>query len=516
MIKPRPYQSKAVAATFRYLIDNPDKHPVIGAPTGSGKSIIIAMIIEKTLLKWPNTHILIISHVKEIVDQNAKAITKLLPNITVGLYSSGLGVKDRQQVTVAGIQSIYRKSDEFKDYGLVIIDEAHTIPLSGSGMYRTFFNGIGRARYIGLTATPYRLGGGYIYGKDRLFDDLSYDLTSSENFKKLTSDGYLSKLKSIGTEIELKTDRDIRTQNGDFKITDLSHKFDRQPITDAAIAEVIKHGADYKKWLIFAIDIDHAEHIAETLIRNNIMTQVVHSKMDDDRDAIIRKYKAGKYKAMVNVNVLTTGFDDPEIDLIVLLRPTKSPVLHVQMIGRGLRIAPNKPHCLVMDFGGNIDRLGPIDCVDVREKRKGKGGDPITKRCPVCNTIHHPAVRICEFCDHEFEFKHGLNNASGKSVVTDDSRWFIIRSVQYHISTKPNRPDSLLVTYQCGLTFFKEWVNPEHPGYAGHMGRHWLKFRGLEVTTTKEAFEQSRKIKVPKRIKVNQRGKYPQIDDYEF
>jgi len=387
--------------------------------------------------------------------------------------------------------------------------------MDGNGMYRTFLNGVGKAKYLGLSATLFRLGGGYIYGPDKLFTGIAYDLTGKKHMRQLIKDGFLSKLKTIATQIELDT-TEIRTQAGDFKIDDMLHKFDRQPITDGAIAEIIKHGQDYKKWLIFAIDIEHAEHIAETLIRNDIMANVVHSKMEEDRDSVIRKFKNGHYRALVNVNILTTGFDDPEIDLIALLRPTKSPVLHVQMIGRGLRIAPDKEHCLVLDFGGNTNRLGPIDDVLVKVRRKGAGGDPITKTCPVCDAIHHAAVRVCEFCGHKFQFKHGLQDSSGNSVVTEDTRWFKVDDVKYSISTKPNRPDSLLVIYVCGLRQFKEWRNFDHGGYSRHVAKHWISYRGGEANTVKEAFDQSHELAKPKRIKVNASGRYPSIDDYEF
>lgn len=515
MIRLRPYQKEAIKSPFDFWKENPDGHPVIGAPTGAGKSFIIAGIIERTLRKWRGVHILVISHSKEIVEQDAKAI-ETLTNRKVGVYSAGIGRREKEQITVAGIQSIYRRADEFQDYKFIIIDECHAIPIEGSGMYRTFLSSLNNSKYLGLSATLFRLGGGMIYGKDRLFTGIAYDLTSAKHFKQLVKDGYISKLKTIATQIEFETKK-IRTQSGDFKVSDMANKFDKGPITEGAIKEIIKHGQGYKKWLIFAIDIEHSEHIAETLIRNNISANVIHSKMEDDRDIIIRKFKRGTYRALVNVNVLTTGFDDPEIDLIALLRPTKSPVLHVQMIGRGLRIAPEKEHCLVMDFGGNTERLGPIDNVEVKVKKKGAGGgDPITKRCPQCDAIHHPAVRTCEFCNHKFEFKHGLKNSSGTSVVSEDIRWFTVDEIFYEISSKFNRPDSLLVKYKCGLRVFKEWVNLEHPGYAGHMGKHWMKFRGLEPTTTKEAFEHQQDLAVPKKIKINLRGKYPSIDDYEF
>jgi len=513
MIKLRKYQEESVDALFKFFKKKPNDHPVIGLPTGAGKSFVIAAIIERTLEEYPDVNILVLSHVKEIVDQNWKSIVTFRGR-DVGLYSAGLGVKEIKQVTVAGIQSAYHNIDSFKKFSFVIIDEAHTIPLSGSGMYRTFFDGIGKAKYLGLSATLFRLGGGHIYGKDKLFSDVAYDLTSANAFSKLVTDGFLCNLKTIPTSIEFDT-RELRTQNGDFKLSDMSNKFDRRPVTDGAIREIIKFGVDYKKWLIFAIDIEHAEHITETLNSAGIPTKAVHSKMGADRATVIKGFKHGKYKALVNVNVLTTGFDDPEIDLIAVLRPTKSPVLHVQMIGRGLRISPGKDHCLVMDFGGNTERLGPINNVLLHVAKKGGNGEPITKRCPNCDAIHHPAVRVCTFCGFKFQFQHGLGNSAGRAVIAQE-KWYKVDEVSYHINKKINKPDTLSVAYNCGLSLFKEWVCLDHPGYAGHKGRHWASFRGVDAKTVEGAYNKRDQLLTPSRIRVDLKGKYPILCDYSF
>ena len=249
-------------------------------------------------------------------------------------------------------------------------------------------------------------------------------------------------------------------------------------------SDLIKAGSNYKKWLIFAIDIDHAEHIAEALIRSGIPTGIVHSRMDFDRDKMIRDFKDGVYKAIVNVNVLTTGFNDPEIDLIAMLRPTKSPIIHVQTIGRGLRIADGKDHCLILDFSGNTERLGPINDVHVYKKRKSTGeGEAITKRCPACDCIHHPSVKICDNCGHKFEFKSGLNINSTAAEIIASTRinWFDVSGINYVVHSKPNSPPSMKVQYNCGLRYFNEFVCIEHPGYAGHRAKHWARFRGVEA-----------------------------------
>lgn len=520
----RPYQEEIPPKVLSYFDRCPGKHPIVAAPTGSGKTVIIAELIRQALAKWPNLKVLVLTHVKEIIEQDHASLEKHLKGYEIGIYSAGMNRRDIKKVTVAGIQSVYKLSAEFKEYRLVIIDEAHMIPVTGNGMYRTFFKGMRNVRYFGMTATAYRLGTGLIYGDgdDTLFDELIYDLTSTRRFNKLIEDGYLCDLKTQATDVELDT-TGIHIKGGDFANDEMSKAFDRRSITEKAVDEIIKCGKDYKKWLVFAIDIDHAEHIAEMLSEKGIPTMVIHSKMEFDRDTVIRSYKAGMFRCIVNVNVLTTGFDDPKIDLIALLRPTKSPVIHVQTIGRGLRICDGKPHCLILDFAGNTERLGPINDIHIinSRKRKGEGvGDPITKRCPECDTIHAPTVKTCKFCGHIFKFKSALQAmSSGIDVIAKKAHngWYSAQEVVYAIRKKQNRPDTLEVKYTCGLRFFKEWVCIEHKGYAGYKAKHWAKFRGVEdCKTARELMDNSDKLKKPNRIKVDSSGKYPVITDFSF
>lgn len=517
-MKARAYQTECVSKLLEYINKNPGKHPVLALPTGSGKSYIIALIIQMLLEKRKDVRILILTHSKEIITQNSAEIEAILGN-KIAVYSAGIGRKEIGKITIASIQSAHRKWPDFENFHYAIIDECHAISNDEFSTYRKLLGQMKKARYIGLTATPYRLGTGLIYGQENtLFDDLAYDLTSMDNFNKLVEDGYLCKLRTKPSKNEFDADSDsIRTVAGDFDLKQLSIAYDRDALTNSCVDELIREGKNYKKWLIFAIDIDHAEHIAETLIRKGVKATVVHSQMELDRDVIISKFKVGEYRAIVNVNVLTTGFNDPEIDLIAMMRPTKSPVLHVQAIGRGLRVAPGKKHCLILDFAGNTDRLGPINDVRVVKKSKSKeGGDPITKRCPDCDAIHHPTVKVCEWCGHKFKFKVGLEmKASSTEVVAAQKQhWFRVEKVLYSKHEKVNRPPSLKVTYLCGIRSFKEFVHPEHPGYPGHRGLHWLKFRGSAAKTVDEALKSS--FKEPARIRIDTSGKYPVVVDYSF
>lgn len=519
MIKLRHYQTESIKRTIDHLTKYKLRHPLIALPTGAGKSYVISGTIEAILTKWPDANVLVLSHVREILEQDHDSIVNHL-TMDVGLYSAGLGKREVKKITVAGIQSVYNKPNLFDDFKFVIIDECHLIPPGDNTMYRKFFAKLKNTRYMGLTATPFRLGLGYIYGEqESLFTDLIYDLTSKENFVKLIEDGYLCRLKTQATSVELEAD-DIRIVAGDFDKKILSKKFDVASITKKAVAELVQKGQDYKKWLIFAIDIEHANHIALELAEQGISAMAIHSKMEFDRGTVIKHAKEGTFRAIVNVGMLTTGYDDPSIDLIALLRPTQSPIIHVQTVGRGLRINPGKDHCLILDFAGNTERLGPINDIHVRRKGEGKkGGEPITKRCPICDTIHPPMAKICDNCGHKFVFQTKLKSKAGNAEIIAEKKtpWFKVDSTSYGVRVNGRSPPMLQVNYQCGLRVFKEYVCIEHKGYAGARAHHWLKYRGVErADTAKSALDLSATLKTPARIKVDNKGKYPDITDYSF
>ena len=352
-----------------------------------------------------------------------------------------------------------------------------------------------------------------------VFDDVVIDYCTREKFNQLVDEGYLSKLTTKRTELEMDTSG-INLVGGDFNEKQLSDRFDREVVTNAAIKEIIAAGVKRKKWLIFAIDIDHAEHIAEILIRNGIPTAPVHSKMEMDRDSTLEKFKNDRYKCVVNVNILTTGFDAPDIDLIAMLRPTSSPVLHVQTLGRGSRISDNKTDCLVLDFAGNTARLGPINDVLVLKVKKGEGGgEPITKTCPDCDSILPPALKICPDCGHKFKFEHHLSANAANVQIMDDGKahWLPVTGVSYEPNIKIGSPGSIKVIYDCCGRKVNEYVCIMHKGFAKHKADHWVKFRGGEPCNSIEEFiEQAESLNKPKEILVQKKQKYYIINNSKF
>lgn len=521
-IEDRWYQREAKDAILRD-IDN--FNPLIAVPTGGGKTIILGRFIYDFLEMYPFANILVLADVQEILEQNHSTIQKFFPGIKIGLYSSGLKSRTIHKITVAGIQSVYNKPHLFSRFQVIFIDEAHTIPFEEKSMYRKFFNSV-KARYVGMSATVYRRGIGMIHeGKDRIFDKLSYDLTSRSNFNRLIDEGYLSRLYSKPTNYQLDSS-DIKTSIGDYNLKQLSEKHDRALITKEAISEAIRFGKNYKSWLVFAIDIAHADHITDELNNNGIESMALHQKTSKFRKEIINKFKNQEIRAVVSVGMVTTGFDAPNIDLIILLRPTKSAVLHVQMIGRGLRIFPGKDHCLVLDFAGNISRLGPINDVLIpRPKNNGSGSqEPPIKTCPDCGSYNHTLAKLCEVCGHEFKFKQKIKpKADFKEVVSvNEKKWLNVDSVQYQIHVKPGRPNSLMVIYRCGLQTIKEYICLEHGGYAQRIAENWLLHRWDGDKTVKyprtvsELFEHRDFIRKPTSLKVQMSAKYLNIIDVGF
>jgi len=529
-IKLRWYQVEAIAACIDYLEENPGKHPLIVCPTGSGKSVIIAKIaevIERIQEREPDAVILVVSHVKEIIDQDAKALEALLPG-RVGVYSSGMKRKERKSITVAGVQSIYRKPYLFRKATHIIVDEAHLIPPDGEGMYQTLFEELCNAVVIGLTATPFRLGSGYLHtGNKRLFDELVYEV----DIVKLIQQGYLSPLLTKGSTQELSVEG-ITTVAGEFNTKQMEETFDKFEKTNAIVEEMVQYKETRKSWLVFAIGISHAEHIAEELNKHGVIAKAVHSKLSGEvRDRYVRQFKAGHIQALVSVATLTTGFDHPAVDMIALVRPTNSPVLHVQMIGRGLRIAEEKENCLVLDFAGNIMRLGPINDVHIAEKGKKKGVAPI-KTCPSCQTHVPASARACYICGHEFkidtEKKLTTQAHEVEAIKTSkgpSSAWHDVTQVLYtkHFGAKGT---SLKVTYRCGMRMFNEWLAIGRGGRGGYMADHWWTYRSRFAkhpeywppTDVDIALKRIKRgeLNEPTRILVEEDGKYPRIERSEF
>jgi DNA repair protein RadD len=498
----RDYQQQAVDACYRFLSEK-NGNPVIVCPTGAGKSIILAQISNDAVSRW-NGRVLILAHVKELLEQNADKVRHYLDDDLVGIYSAGLKQHDMHQpVIAASIQSIYKRACEFEPFNLIIIDECHLLPASGDGMYRKFLKDAltinPKLRIIGTTATAFRMESGLICGPDNILNDICYEI----GVKELILQGYLCPLKSKSGKHKADTSH-LHIRGGEFINSEIADLMDNESLVHSACHEIAAETKNRNSVLIFAASVEHAQHVKEKIQRSagQEVGLVTGDTPAGQRDEIIQRFKGesiasdlfgatkGPLKFLVNVNVLTTGFDAPNIDCIVLLRPTNSPGLYYQCVGRGFRLHPDKENCLVLDFGGNILRHGPVDAIQIKDhSRDGNNGDAPAKECPECQALIHAGYSLCPECGFEFP-KNNRNHEATASTegvlsgeVTDTE--FEVSGVLFYEHIKRNADENtkptLRVEYRLGLGHYEsEWICFEHTGYARHKAEQWWLARSKE------------------------------------
>lgn len=553
--KDRQYQTEAVQSIWGYFETHVTGNPIIAMPTGSGKTIVNARFLQSVFWSYPFQRIMLLTHVKELIQQNYDKLVSLWPDAPVGIYSDGLGQKNsRQAITLAGIASVWRRPELFGHIDLIIIDEVHLVSPNETTMYQTFINALKKInpalRVIGLTATPWRMGHGKLTDpfltKDgklipSLFTDFCFDITNYQSFNRLIAEGYLVPLVAKKPRTELVVDG-VHLRGGEFVEKELQIAVDKHEVTVAAVKEAIELGRDRKKWLVFASGIEHAEHITTILNDMGIPSGCVHSKRDD-RDKTIAAFRAGKLRALVNNNILTTGYDDPTVDLIMVLRPTMSVVLWVQMLGRGTRPvypfgydsetleqrfaaikASGKLDCLVLDYAGNTRRLGPINDPVLPTPPKSKGSRPApVKICDVCQTYCHASVRVCPCCGNEFPIQLNIvQTASSINPLKGELPITKVFKVDHISATRHEKIGggsiSMRVSYYSGMKMYTEFVTFENSNaYAQRRARTWWKTRWrdnnlLIPETVNDALMRLHEVNHPTHIRVWVNKKpYPEI-----
>lgn len=557
MFQDRQYQSEAVGSIWAYFREHATGNPLVAMPTGTGKSVVIARFLQSVLMQFGRQRIMVLTHVKELIQQNYEKLMSLWNFAPAGIYSAGLNQRNfTQPITFAGIASVARWWAQFGHIDLILIDECHLLSPNDQTMYRTFIANLKSInpylRVIGFTATPWRMGHGHLTDPyedskgnlmDPLFSDVCFDITALKPFNRLFDEGYLIPLVPKRPKLHLDTDG-LHTRGGEFIEKEMQEKFDKAEITEAALREAMEYGADRKHWLVFASGTDHADHVCDMLNLMGIPADAVHSKRAG-RDKAIEDFKSGKIRALVNNNVLTTGFDFPGIDFIIILRATGSVVLWVQMLGRGTRPvfvgpydlntiegrhaaiqASGKLDCLVMDFARNTQTLGPIND-PVVPKAKGKGGgDAPVKICEVCETYNHASVRFCGGqpfktalgCGAEFLFqvKFKTEAATDELIKIDEPvvEVFKVDSVTIDRHEKEGSPPMMKVSYYCGYKSYSEFICIQHTNFAGRKARQWWKARTdveMPATTAEAIAIADQVLAAPTHIRVWTNKKYPEI-----
>lgn len=403
MIKLRDYQEQAVAAAISFLHSPVNGNGIIIAPTGSGKSLLIAAIARQL-----DTNVLVLQPNREILLQNYGKLK--LYGIEGGIYSASVGVKDIKRITFATIGSIMARIDDFDKFGVVFVDEAHNVN-AFEGMYKKFITRVKR-KVIGLTATPYRLSTvngiiaegrfmangtydkhKYLWGDKsfmtrpgvkqahrciekfltrttpRLFSHVIYNIPIA----KLMNEGYLSKPRYFSLNAFDENRLERNSTGMDYDEDSMREEFERCDF-NAAIANIVKRlqhpkvGGKRSGILVFTRFVEDAKDIARIVPNSAIVSGDTPKK---ERDELLQAFADGKIEVMTNANCLTTGYDRPDLDTVVIARPTMSLSLWSQMVGRCLRIADGKNQPWLVDLGGNLQRFGKVEDMTFKEPTKG-------------------------------------------------------------------------------------------------------------------------------------------------
>jgi DNA repair protein RadD len=470
----REYQQRTIDQLYAWFEAGGKGNPCLVLPTGSGKSHIVAALCKDALQNWPETRVLMLTHVKELIEQNAEKMRQHWPGAPMGIYSASIGRKDLgEPITFAGIQSVRSKARELGHIDLVIIDECHLVNHKDEGGYRKLLAELKainpNLRVIGLTATPYRLGHGLITDKPAMFDDLLTPVSIEELIFK----GYLSTLRSKVTKAKLDTSG-VHKRGGEFIESELQAAVDTDDQNHAVVREVMALAGERKAWLFFCAGVQHAQHVAEALRQQGVAAECVTGETPKkERERILTDFKAGRLRAVVNVSVLSVGFDHPDIDLIAMLSPTMSASLYVQMAGRGMRVKSHTDHCLVLDFAGVVATHGPITNVQPPKKGGDGNGEAPLKVCENCDELVHISVMVCPACEHPFPVREAkklqlhdddIMGLDGQELEVTSWTW------RWHTS-KASGKQMLAVTYYGSLSDgpITEYLPILHDGYAGQM-----------------------------------------------
>lgn len=400
----RDYQRQASDSAVWYLNATVDKNGVIVLPTGSGKSLVIAEIAHKL-----NENVIVLQPSKEILEQNYKKLRGYGVE-DCSIYSASCNSKKISRITFATIGSIMSRIEDFDSFRYVIVDECHVVN-SLAGRYKTFFERVKR-KIIGLTATPYRLSASLLYydangnnvfrpadetdalefdmkvasgeyvaenkcilkfitrTRPRVFHDVVYSI----DIGALLQRGYLAKLRYF--DLSLLNQEELRrnTTGMDFDETALRKQY-KVTSLNKQLVDIVrrlmhpKDGKPRKGILVFTRFIEESEELCKAIEGCVMITGTTKKK---EREKILDKFKEGEIKVVTNVGVLTTGFDYPELDTIVIARPTMSLSLYYQIVGRAIRPHPDKESAWIVDLCGNYKRFGKVEDLCLRQYKPGQ------------------------------------------------------------------------------------------------------------------------------------------------
>jgi len=422
--------------------------------------------------------------------------------------------------------------------GGVLVHNCHLVPTAGEGMYRAFLDDLRsinpKLRMVGMTATPYRTGEGALCRPDGLFQQICY----TAPIPQLISQGYLSQIISNVGDASADTSK-LHIRAGEFINSEMEQLFDVPAVVKAACAEIVSKSAGRQSVLVFCSGVEHAKHVAQELstLTGEKCGTVTGDTLPIERANTLSDFRNRRLRWLTNVDVLTTGFDAPCIDCIAVLRATCSPGLYSQICGRAFRLFPGKDNALILDFGENILRHGPLDAIDFgKPKKKNPDADAPTKKCVNCEQDVPLSAAVCPFCGFQFpprELKHGEEADKLAQILSKPQDWLVEEvNMARHQKAKGIGPDTLRVDYICrvpgyegnlALEKISEWVCLDHDGWAGQKAQAWWRKRSDAAPVSDDTgswidscidWWKRGAVATPTRITTIREGKFYRITNY--
>src|SRR5215831_10730354 len=483
MVELRPYQIDALAALDAHW-HNGGGAALIGMATATGKSLVIAEILHRAIARDPNLRALVTVHVRELVERDVEELLEIWPDAPYGICSDGLGRRDHDQQIIFGtIQTLCHDVAKLGWRDLLLIDEVQLVPRDGDGMYLTLIDAQRTLnpdlRMVGASATCFRLDSGYLdHGEGALFERTVFSYGIADGIR----DGWLAPLSSKATVAKIDV-TGVGRRGGEFIPGELERAANIDDVVEAAVAEMVEQGQDRRAWIGFCCGVEHAYSVRDAIRRHGISCEtVVAATPSEERKAIFDAYRAGNIRCLTGVNVFSVGFNIPQVDLIALLRPTCSPGLLIQQVGRGTRKTEGKTDCRILDFAGNIRRHGPVDSIYVNGRTTANPGDVLTKTCPECQEENLLATTTCSCCGHIFiseprQPKHAAS-ADLTSILSGEVTWLPVRHSEFRAHQKysdPTAPPTLRVDHLCGFSAYSEYVSFQsfNSGARYYAGQWW-------------------------------------------
>jgi len=518
VLKLRPYQQRVIDLTISHLGDYPSSAPTVVVPTGGGKSLISAALANH-YAKFGN--VLIVTFRKELVTQTALEMPR---HLNVSVFSAGVGCKETKgPIIVAGIQSIRKNWHKLPRIHTIIIDEIHW----GNAAYNEFIENVRKhsphLRVIGMTATCFDGKGVHLH---MLKDPVTTGVCAEVSMGELLRDGYLCNVVAYNPPTKLDVSGvGVDARTGDYKQNELQAAVDRTDLNQKVASDILRIFAERKSVLVFASGVDHAGHLAALLPGAKM---IVGSTPNKERDAIVEQFRAGKVRWLVAVDTLLVGFNATRADGLALCRPTKSPLVYVQAIGRIMRTHPGKTDALLCDFVGAVDEHGPVDEVCGHPPRVA-GGEAPTRVCENCFCICLAGLRKCPQCGEEFPppvpGERVFDPRTGQIVISgvvknpDGSRTYPVDRVEYRRETTNAGDPALVAEYfapnritPVATEYYNIWHNKA--SVAQRDGEKWLRrlaIPGGIPTNVVEALVRAQfgALKVPSSVTIAPGSIYP-------